>query len=71
MNISYACSWFGMDLQIQTKPPLQLWNKEEEDECHKTRSTITTLIGSGRKNQLATRNVEDNLALSFPRLKQG
>jgi hypothetical protein len=29
MNRSYACSWFGMNLQIQTKPPLQFWNEEE------------------------------------------
>ena len=35
MNMSYAYSWFGMNLQ--TQPPLQLWNKEEEDECIKQR----------------------------------
>jgi hypothetical protein len=36
MNISSACSWFGMNMQ--TQPPLQLRNKEEEDECHKMMS---------------------------------
>ena len=41
MNISYDYPWFVMNLQ--TQPPLQLWNKEEEDECHKTRSTIEAL----------------------------
>ena len=35
MNKSYACWWFGMNLQ--TQPPLQLWNKKEEDECIKPR----------------------------------
>ena len=34
MNMSYSYSWFGMNLQT---PPLQLWNKEEEDECIKQR----------------------------------
>jgi hypothetical protein len=27
----------------ETQPPLQLWNKEEEDDHHKTRSTIKAL----------------------------
>jgi hypothetical protein len=29
MNIS-ACPWFGMNMRTQTKPPLQLWNKEKK-----------------------------------------
>ena len=47
--MSYAYPWFGMNLQ--TQPPLQLWNKEEEDECHKTRSTIKALTHSKWMNK--------------------
>ena len=36
IKISYAYSWFGLNLHTQAKPPLQFWNKEKEDECHKT-----------------------------------
>jgi hypothetical protein len=50
MNISYACPWFGINLQ--TQPPLQLWNKEEEDDRHKTRSTIKALTRKKWMNKL-------------------
>ena len=40
MNISYACPCVIIN---KTQPPLQLWNKEEEDEYHKIRSTIKAL----------------------------
>jgi hypothetical protein len=36
MKISYAYSWFGLNLHTQAKPPLWFWNKEIEDECHIT-----------------------------------
>jgi hypothetical protein len=43
MNRSYACSWFGMNLQIQTKPPLQFWNEEEIRQVPQKGSTIEAL----------------------------
>jgi hypothetical protein len=29
INLSYACSWFSMNLRTQTKPPLQLQKRNE------------------------------------------
>jgi hypothetical protein len=43
MNRSYACSWFAMNLQIQTKPPLQFWNKEKMRQVPQKGSTIEAL----------------------------
>ena len=61
MSISYAYSWFGLNMHTQAKSPLQVWNKKEEDECHKKHS----LIESGWTNQQDMSKVEDNIALSL------
>jgi hypothetical protein len=43
MNRSYVCSLIEMNLQTQTKPPLQFWNEEEMRQVPQKGSTIEAL----------------------------
>jgi hypothetical protein len=52
INRSYACSWFGMNLQIRTKPPLWFWNKEEMRQVSQKGSTIEALTHKKWTNKL-------------------